>query len=58
MTQTRQSALTLSDLDAMSIEEAQALSFEERDKLLDMIIKDGLHEATDSISHRTGLYTD
>ena len=58
MTQTGQSVLTLSDLDAMSIEDAQTLSFEERDKLLDLIISDGLHEATDAISHRTGLYTD
>ena len=58
MTQTRQSALTLSDLDAMSIEEAQALPFEERDALLDLIIADGRHVATDAISHRTGLYTD
>ena len=33
MTQTNQTGLTLSDLDAMSIEEAQALSFQERDRL-------------------------
>ena len=58
MTQTRQSGATLADLDAMSIEEAQALPFEERDRLLDLIIEDGRHEATDAISHRTGLYTD
>ena len=33
---------TLADLDAMSIEDAQALSFVERDALLDLIIADGL----------------
>lgn len=58
MTQTGQHALTLDDLDAMGIEEARALPFEQRDRLLDLIIEDGRHEATDYISHRTGLYTD
>ena len=32
---------TLADLDAMSIEDAQALSFVERDALLDLIIQTG-----------------
>ena len=58
MTQTGRAALTLADLDAMSIEQAQALPFEERDRLLDLIIADGRHEATGYVSHRTGLYTD
>ena len=58
MTQTRQAGLTLAELDAMSIEEAQALSFAERDRLLDIVIADGRHDATDSVSHRTGLYGD
>ena len=58
MTQTRQTSLTLADLDAMSIQEAQALPFEERDQLLDLIIADGRHYATDSVSYRTGMYSD
>jgi enamine deaminase RidA (YjgF/YER057c/UK114 family) len=51
-------AHTLNDLDAMSIEQAQALTLEERDSLLDLIIDDGRHEATSSVSYRTGMYTD
>ena len=51
-------ALTLRDLDAMSIEQAQALPFEERDALLDLAIADGRSEATDAVSYRTGLYCD
>ena len=58
MTQTGRAALTLTDLDAMSIEEAQALTFAERDRLLDLIIADGRHYATDSVSYRTGMYSD
>ena len=58
MTQTGSAALTLSDLDAMSIEETQSLPFAERDRLLDLVIADGRHEATGYVSHRTGLYTD
>ncbi len=58
MTQTGSAALTLADLDAMSIEQAQALPFDERDRLLDLIIADGRNEATGFVSHRTGLYTD
>ena len=49
---------TLADLDAMSIEDAQALSFEERDALLDLIIADGRHQTTDLDSYRVGLYGD
>ncbi len=58
MTQTGRAALTLADLDALSIEEAQALPFAERDRLLDLIISDGRHDATNSVSYRTGLYSD
>ena len=58
MTQTRQTTLSLAELDAMSFEEAQALPFNERDRLLDLIIEDGRHDATDSVSYRTGLYSD
>ena len=49
---------SLSDLDAMSIEEAQALSYAERDRLLDLIIADGRRQSTDMVSYRTGLYCD
>lgn len=58
MTQTGQAALTLADLDGKSIEEAQALPFDQRDRLLDLIIEDGRHYATDSVSYRTGMYSD
>ena len=58
MTQTGRAALTLADLDAMGIGEAQALPFDERDRLLDLIIADGRHYATDSVSYRTGMYSD
>ena len=58
MTQTGHAALTLAELDAMSIEEAQALPFDQRDRLLDLIIADGRHDATASVSYRTGLYSD
>ena len=58
MTQVENSARTLSELDAMSIDQAQALSFDERDVLLDLIIADGLHDATPSNSFRSGMYTD
>ena len=50
--------LSLSDLDAMTIEDAQSLSFEQRDQLLDLILADGRHQSTESISYRTGLYSD
>ena len=58
MTQVGNPPHTLDNLDAMSIEQAQALSFEERDMLLDLIIADGRHDATGSVSYRTGMYTD
>ena len=58
MAQVSNLAHTLNELDAMSIEEAQALSFEERDSLLDLIIADGRHDATGSVSYRSGMYTD
>ncbi len=58
MAQVSNQAHTLDKLDAMSIEEAQALSFEERDSLLDLIIADGRSDATGSVSYRTGMYTD
>ncbi len=58
MTQTGQAALTLANLDDLNIEEAQALPFEQRDRLLDLIIEDGRHYATDSVSYRTGMYSD
>ncbi len=51
-------AHTLAELDAMSLEEAQSLSFEERDRLLDLIIADGRHQSTDQMSYRVGLYCD
>src|SRR3712207_713988 len=49
---------TLADLDAMTMEEAQALPFAERDQLLDLIIAAGRKESTDAVSYRTGLYCD
>lgn len=58
MTQTGKSTYTLEDLDAMTIEQAHGLPFEVRDALLDQVIADGRHEATDAVSYRTGLYTD
>ncbi len=58
MTQTERAAPTLAHLDAMSIEEAQALPFAERDWLLGLIIAEGRRYATDSVSYRTGMYSD
>ena len=58
MTQVSNPVHTLDQLDAMSIESAQALSFDERDALLDLVIADGRNEATGSVSYRTGMYTD
>ena len=49
---------SLADLDAMSLDAAQALSFEERDSLLDLIIADGRKQSTDLHSYRVGLYGD
>ena len=48
----------LAELDAMSLEEAQALPFQDRDQLLDLIIADGRGQSTDMTSYRTGLYSD
>ena len=48
----------MDQLDAMSIESAQVLSFDERNALLDLIIADGLDGATGYVSYRTGMYTD
>ena len=50
--------VSLADLDAMSMEDAQALPHAERDRLLDLIIADGRRESTDMVSYRTGLYCD
>ena len=49
---------TLAQLDAMPLEQAQALPFAERDALLDLIIADGRGNTTDLASYRTGLYND
>lgn len=49
---------TIDDLDAMTIEEANSLSFEERDALLDLVIADGRKQTTDLDSYRIGLYGD
>ena len=51
-------ALTLADLDALEIAEAQALPMVERDQLLDLIIADGRGHTTNIESYRTGLYSD
>ena len=49
---------TLTELDAMSLEEAQALPFQDRDQLLELIIADGRGQSTDMTSYRTGMYSD
>ena len=51
-------AIGLADLDAMGTAEAQELPYEERDRLLDLIIANGRKLATDMVSYRTGLYCD
>ena len=51
-------AYTLADLDAMTLEKAQALPFPERDRLLDLAIAAGRHQSTCLVSYRTGLYCD
>ena len=48
----------LSQLDSMSLEEAQALPVGERDQLLDLVIADGRRQSTDMESYRVGLYGD
>ena len=47
-------AIGLADLDAMGTAEAQELPYEERDRLLDLIIANGRKLATDMVSYRTG----
>ena len=49
---------TLADLDSLSIDKANSLSFEERDRLLDLIIAEARHQSTDAMSYRVGLYCD
>ena len=51
-------AITLAGLDAMTLAEAEALSFAERDGLLDLIIASGRHQSTELASYRVGLYCD
>jgi 2-iminobutanoate/2-iminopropanoate deaminase len=51
-------AYTLAELDAMTIEKAQDLPYDERDRLLDLIIADGRHQSTNMESYRVGLYCD
>ncbi len=51
-------AHTLADLDAMPLEQAQGLSFDDRDRLLDLVIADGRHQSTEMDSYRVGLYCD
>ena len=58
MTQSRKAAYTLAQLDLMTIDEAQALPFDARDALLDLVVADGRHDATTAVSYRTGMYTD
>ena len=58
MADVKNASHTLEQLDGMSIDQAQALSFADRDALLDLIIADGLHDATGSVSYRSGMYTD
>ena len=50
--------LSLADLDAMTIDQAHALAFDQRDALLDLIIEDGRHMSTTQMSYRNGLYSD
>ena len=53
MTQTRKYAYTLAQLDLMTLDEAQALAFDARDALLDLVVADGRHDATTAVSYRT-----
>ena len=46
------------DLDAVSIEDAQVPSLEERDALLDLIIADWRRRTTDLDSHSMEVYWD
>jgi len=49
---------SLADLDTMTLTEAHALPYAERDRLLDLIIGDGRRRSTEMVSHRNGLYCD
>ena len=49
-------AYSLADLDAMTIELAQALPFADGDQLWDLIITDGLDQPTEMRSYRVGPY--
>ena len=49
---------TLTDLDAMTLDQAHALPFADRDQLLDLIIADGRCQSTGMASYRVGLYCD
>ena len=51
-------AYSLADLDAMTIQQAQALPFDDKGLSLDLIITDGLNQATETQSYRVGLYCD
>ena len=51
-------AVTLSELDAMSIIDAQALNLVEREQLLDLLIASGRGQSTEMLSYRNGLYCD
>lgn len=51
-------AVTLSELDAMSIIDAQALNLVEREHLLDLLIASGRGQSTEMQSYRNGLYCD
>ena len=42
----------------MTLEEAQAMPFADRDQLLDIIIADGRKQSTEMASYRVGLYCD
>lgn len=50
--------ITLADLDAMTIEKAHKLAFEDRDKLLDLIIKDSLKNTGKQPERQIGLMSD
>ena len=50
--------ITLVDLDAMTIETAHKLSFDDRNKLLDLIIKDALKNVGKQPERQIGLMSD
>ncbi len=51
-------SISLAELDSMTIEKAQALSFESRDRLLDLIIKDSLRNVGQQLERQIGLMSD